>query len=159
MGRHDEKVPGAPEIVEAFQRLVAASRHSRSCSRSCSGRTSACLPRRAARPGWVPFHSGHPVRLAWLLSRAGPPMGAGQPLRLRVVLVVLAVAHLRLGPSPSAATSTSQRVGRRRPARTAAPAGAPAGHSATAAAVRYQHAIADRDAAIARELDRLTDGQ
>jgi len=24
MGRHDEKVPGSPEIVEALQRLVAA---------------------------------------------------------------------------------------------------------------------------------------
>jgi integrase len=33
------------------------------------------------------------------------------------------------------------------------------GHSTTAAAVRYQHVMADRDAAIARELNRLIDGQ
>jgi integrase len=33
------------------------------------------------------------------------------------------------------------------------------GHSTTAAAVRYPHVMADRDAAIARELDRLIDGR
>jgi integrase len=33
------------------------------------------------------------------------------------------------------------------------------GHSTTAAAVRYQHVMVDRDAAIARELDRLIDGK
>jgi integrase len=33
------------------------------------------------------------------------------------------------------------------------------GHSTTAAAVRYQHVMVDRDAAIARELNRLIDGQ
>jgi integrase len=33
------------------------------------------------------------------------------------------------------------------------------GHSTTAAAVRYQHVMADRDAAIARELNRLIDGR
>jgi integrase len=32
------------------------------------------------------------------------------------------------------------------------------GHSTTVAAVRYQHVMADRDAAIARELDRLIEG-
>ena len=32
------------------------------------------------------------------------------------------------------------------------------GHSTTVAAVRYQHIMADRDAAIARELDRLIEG-
>jgi hypothetical protein len=32
------------------------------------------------------------------------------------------------------------------------------GHSTTVAAVRYQHAMVDRDAAIARELDRLMRG-
>jgi integrase len=33
------------------------------------------------------------------------------------------------------------------------------GHSTTAASVRYQHVMVDRDAAIARELDRLIDGK
>ena len=32
------------------------------------------------------------------------------------------------------------------------------GHSTTVAAVRYQHVMADRDAAIARELNRLIEG-
>jgi integrase len=32
------------------------------------------------------------------------------------------------------------------------------GHSTTVAAVHYQHATADRDAAIARELNRLIEG-
>jgi hypothetical protein len=32
------------------------------------------------------------------------------------------------------------------------------GHSTTDAAVRYQHVMADRDAAIARELNRLIQG-
>jgi hypothetical protein len=32
------------------------------------------------------------------------------------------------------------------------------GHSTTVAAVRYQHVMADRDAAIARELNRLVEG-
>jgi hypothetical protein len=32
------------------------------------------------------------------------------------------------------------------------------GHSTTMAAVRYQHVMADRDAAIARELNRLIEG-
>jgi hypothetical protein len=32
------------------------------------------------------------------------------------------------------------------------------GHSTTVAALRYQHVIADRDAAIARELNRLIEG-
>ena len=33
------------------------------------------------------------------------------------------------------------------------------GHSTTVAAVRYQHVMADRDAAIARELNRLIEGR
>jgi integrase len=33
------------------------------------------------------------------------------------------------------------------------------GHSTTASAVRYQHVMADRDAAIARELNRLINGR
>jgi hypothetical protein len=32
------------------------------------------------------------------------------------------------------------------------------GHSTTVAAVRYQHVMADRDATIARELNRLIEG-
>jgi hypothetical protein len=32
------------------------------------------------------------------------------------------------------------------------------GHSTTVAAVRYQHVMAERDAAIARELNRLIEG-
>jgi integrase len=32
------------------------------------------------------------------------------------------------------------------------------GHATTVAAVRYQHVMADRDAAIARELNRLIEG-
>jgi len=32
------------------------------------------------------------------------------------------------------------------------------GHSTTVAAVRYQHVVVDRDAAIARELKRLIEG-
>jgi hypothetical protein len=32
------------------------------------------------------------------------------------------------------------------------------GHSSTAAAIRYQHVLTDRDATIARSLDRLING-
>jgi hypothetical protein len=32
------------------------------------------------------------------------------------------------------------------------------GHATTVAAVRYQHVMAERDAAIARELNRLIEG-
>jgi Phage integrase, N-terminal SAM-like domain len=74
-----------------------------------------------------------------------PPGGseAAPEMRIATIDQVAVIAHRVPPPLPGAGPGRRLRW---------------AGHSTTVAAVRYQHVMADRDAAIACELNRLIDG-
>jgi hypothetical protein len=76
------------------------------------GRPRARLPASAARGSFIPGHGCRSGTLACCSSRVPPDRMAGRPRYWSwlLVLVVVAVAHRRLGPSSSATTSTVDRA-------------------------------------------------